>query len=223
MKHKFTLVELMVVIGIIAILGAILLPVLSKARDKAIQNECANNMRQLAMAEIAYAADNEQRFLGGVPDGGSSGTAAEKMRRTWVSALYDYVKESKVFLCDADENDDKTENYGVAGGEFAVSYLNNAGLPANKKRYIAETPSRVITYGPRLHEKSDDLASCPLGYAAETTMIWDNFDFDDDKCRHIQVSNFAFLDGHTEALTTEIFKSRHSGSDLTKFAWANLE
>ncbi len=63
-RHRgFTLIELLVVIAIIAILAAILFPVFAKAREKARQNSCMNNQRQIAIAINMYVQDNEETYL----------------------------------------------------------------------------------------------------------------------------------------------------------------
>ena len=62
MKRLFTLIELLVVIAIIAILAAMLLPALSKAREKARAISCTNNMKTQGLAFLQYANENEDYF-----------------------------------------------------------------------------------------------------------------------------------------------------------------
>src|SRR6266567_6163694 len=65
-KKAFTLVQLLVVVGIIAVLVGLLLPALQKARVQANCAACLSNLRQIALAEIMYANDNGGNLPGAV-------------------------------------------------------------------------------------------------------------------------------------------------------------
>ncbi|MDD4539773.1 MAG: prepilin-type N-terminal cleavage/methylation domain-containing protein [Lentisphaeria bacterium] len=92
LRRTFTLIELLVVIAIIAILAAMLLPALAKARNKAQNMSCISNLKQLGLASNMYTDDNEPRI---VPANGSRNAATP----AWGDSLLPYAGDLKVFKC----------------------------------------------------------------------------------------------------------------------------
>ncbi len=140
----FTLIELLVVIAIIAILAAVLFPVVTSAKAKGNQTMCASNMRQVTTALVNYADD----WNGWLPGLNVFGDLVEvtsgKMNK---GPLWQYVKTKQVFCCPVDmlhRNSRYRFTYTINGymtvAEESRSKADKVGVPTGKSK----APSRTI-------------------------------------------------------------------------------
>ena len=135
----FTLIELLVVIAIIAILAGMLLPALSKAKEKAKRTKCMNSLRQVGIASQMYADDNNNILPPMVDNRNQVGNWSWDMPQEIVSNLLNYGFARDILYCPSfqEQNNDElwnfTSRFKVLGYAFATK-----GSPALAKSNIFE-------------------------------------------------------------------------------------
>lgn len=180
-RRAFTLVELLVVIAVVAILAAVLLPALSRAKESARRAACASNLRQIILAALMYADEQEDRFPAQPGGDGLAMRAAGGDGTNYYDLLIPYVNHPRVWLCPSAQS----EPGGLMGFHMNGLIITTNGL---KAAAIAEV-SQTLLIAETGYRKLYDLAYLRPDQAG-------NYLYDRPQRNHFGGSNAGFVDGH---------------------------
>ncbi len=188
----FTLIELLVVIAIIAILAAMLLPALSRAKEKAQATACLNNARQIGLATSMYAGDNTDYFPRGV-DIKNDATWSDPT--AWHVLLLPYLAGTtnngpKTYACPADAKG-SPQIYPVGFIKFQMDYRASAYLFRSSNKTdnalrMSQVPSPSVMLmltekewdSPDFQTTSDELSSWLAGWNGGSGKNYNNSGFE---------------------------------------------
>jgi type II secretory pathway pseudopilin PulG len=194
----------MVVIAIIAVLAAMLLPALARAKQKGQQTACVNNCRQQTLAVFMYA-DDKGDLLPPTAYNDPNGDEVD-----WPSLLDPYLRDPKIHLC-PDDLLSTNNSYGL--NELGFVDLTDPGVTTPNRLAGFHTPAATVMLGD-IGTEDDFKTPRPdtIKMIAPASVINDDGDAR-PVARHHQHCDLGFMDGHTGPLRLDQFYLNQNPAD----------
>jgi prepilin-type N-terminal cleavage/methylation domain-containing protein/prepilin-type processing-associated H-X9-DG protein len=215
-KEGFTLIELLVVIAIIAILMAILMPALNRVKEQGKRATCLSNLRQLTLAWIMYADENDDNLVNGdtgeysihanetpwvLRDWEAGMSERDKRKAIMDGSLWPYTREMRLYKCPtvnkivrSGAQEEILRTYSVSDSMNCRGWTHRGDMPGTvmiKKRMDIPNPAYRIVF-------VDDGGTTPSALGGWTVHVTTEAWWDPPPVRHGDGTTFSFADGHSD-------------------------
>lgn len=211
LRRAFSLVELLVVIAVVGILGALLLPALSQGKAAARRIQCVDNLRQLGLATQMYWDENEDftfRYQIGATNGGrlywfgwiKPGAEGQREFDPTQGALYPFLQSSGVEICPSLDYNNALYKYKARGAAYGYGYNLNLGESSINTSRISQ-PSDTVLMADAAQVNDFQAPASPDNPMVEEFYYVDADDgggYPNAHFRHQKQANVLFADGHVD-------------------------
>ena len=220
MKRAFTLVEMVIVIGILAALAALLLPAVSRAREQAKSVKCLSNLRQLAQAAFAYVEVYDGSFPLSTQGGGLEWDFDSRSTPIRPGILWMGATTLSIHQCPSYDGRSGTKTDPFTGYNYNTSYIGGGvgettplgtSHVAPARIHAVHDPARVALFGDGQYwAGSDKFMRAPILMAG--TNLGDGVDLASRLAgtqgyRHLGRTNVCYCDGHAESVAARYLNS----------------